>query len=154
MTDNRRANLARTIFTQYRDNFGLFWRIMIPIAIVAIALEVVVFFFSVTRVENYIDKTNHIDGKFRENAYTTVGNVNTISGVYPTISLPKKATAAEAPEPDVHWRILPIPYFTSTDSEGITWNWAINVQSFEYGPSNPSATDALSIISCCCADIA
>ena len=134
MTDNRRANLARTIFTQYRDNFGLFWRIMIPIAIVAIALEVVVFFFSVTRVENYIDKTNHIDGKFRENAYTTVGNVNTISGVYPTISLPKKATSAEAPEPDVHWRILPIPYFTSTDSEGITWHWGINVRSFDYGP--------------------
>ena len=134
MADNQRAKLARTIFTQYRDHWGLFWRIMLPVVIIAIALEVVVFFFSVTRVENYIDATNDIDEKFRENAYTTVGNVNTVSGVYPTISLPKKGTSAEASEPDVNWRILPIPYFTSTDSEGITWNWAINFRSFDYGP--------------------
>ena len=130
MAGDQRANLARTIFTQYRDHCGLFWRIMSPVVIIAIALEVVVFFFSVTRIEKYIDETNY----FRENAYTTVGNVNTIGGVYPTISLPKKATSAGSVEPDVNWRILPIPYFTSTDSEGITWNWGINVQSFDYGP--------------------
>lgn len=118
--------LARIIFTQYRDNFGLFWRIMLPVVIIAIALEVVVFFFGVTRSEKYIDE------KFRD--YTTVGNVNTISGVYPTISLPKKATSAGSVEPNVNWRILPIPYFTSTDSEGITWSWGINVQIFGYGP--------------------
>ena len=134
MATDRRANLARTVFTQYREHCGLFWRIMIPVAIIAIALEVVVFFLSVTRIERYIDETNHIDEKFRENAYTTVGNVNTISGVYPTISLPQKATAAGSVEPDVNWQMLPIPYFTSTDSEGITWHWRINVQSFDYGP--------------------
>ena len=134
MADNQRTNLMRPIFTLYQEHCGLFWRIMLPVAIIAIALEVVVFFFSVTRVEKYIDETNYIDKKFRANAYTTVGNVNTIRGVYPTISLPKKATSAEAPEPDVNWRILPIPYFTSTDSEGITWNWGINFQSFDYGP--------------------
>lgn len=134
MAENQRAKLVRTIFTQYRDHCGLFWRIMIPVVIIAIALEVVVFFYSVPRIEKYIDETNYIDEKFRENAYTTVGNVNTISGVYPTISLPKKATSAGSVEPDVNWRILPIPYFTSTDSEGITWHWGINVQSFDYGP--------------------
>jgi hypothetical protein len=128
MADDRSNKLAGTIFTQYRDNFGLFWRIMLPIAIIAIVLEVVVFFQGVTSVEKYIDDI------FRENVYTTVGNVNTISGVYPTISLPKKGTSAEASEPDVNWRILPIPYFTSTDSEGITWSWGINFQSFNYGP--------------------
>ena len=126
MADNRRANLARTIFTQYREHWGLFWRIMIPVVIIAIALEVVVFFHSVTRVEKYIDDT------FRENVYTTVGNVNTTNGIYPTISLPKKRVSAESSEPDVSWRILPIPYFTSTDSEGITWEWGINFRSFDY----------------------
>ncbi|RKU23012.1 hypothetical protein C6503_03295 [Candidatus Poribacteria bacterium] len=124
MADNRRANLARTIFTQYQDNFGLFWRIMLPIAIIAIVLEVVVFFQSVTRVEKYIDAT------FRENVYTTVGNVSTISGVYPTISLSKKDASAEY----VSWRILPIPYFTSTESDGITWLWGLNFRSFDDSP--------------------
>lgn len=124
MAENQRAKLARTIFTQYRDHCGLFWRIMLPIVIIAIALEVVVFFYSVTR----------IDEKFRENAYTTVGNVNTIGGVYPTLSLPKKDASVESSEPDVSWGILPIPYFTSTDSERITWNWGINFKSLDYGP--------------------
>ena len=134
MAENQRANLARTIFTQYRDHCGLFWRIMLPVVIIGIALEVVVFFSSVTRTEKYIDETNHIDEKFRENAYTTVGNVNTHNGVYPALSLPKKDASVESSEPDVNWGILPIPYFTSTDSEGITWNWGINVHSFGYGP--------------------
>lgn len=128
MADNPRAKLARTIFTQYRKHWGLFWRIMLPIAIIAIVLEVVVFFHNVTRVEKYID------GTFRENVYTTVGNVNTIRGVHPTISLPKNDASAEASEPDVSWGILPIPYFTSTARDGITWNWGINFRSFGEGP--------------------
>ena len=129
MADNQRSNLARTIFTQYRKHWGLFWRIMLPIAIIATVLEVVVFFQSATRVEKYIDAT------FRENTYTTVGNVNTTSGVHPTISLPKNDASAEASEPAVNWGILPIPYFTSTARDGsITWNWGINFRSFGEGP--------------------
>ena len=129
MADNQRANLARTIFTQYRKHWGLFWRIMLPIAIIATVLEVVVFFQSATRVEKYIDAT------FRENTYTTVGNVNTTIGVHPTISLPKNDASAEASEPAVNWGVLPIPYFTSTARDGsITWNWGINFRSFGEGP--------------------
>ena len=128
MAADQRSNLVRTIFTQYRDNFGLFWRIMLPIAIIAIVLEVVVFFQHVTSVEKYIDAT------FRENVYTTVGNVNTMSGIYPTVSLPKKDASAETSEPEVSWRILPIPYFTSTESGGITWLWGLNFRSFEDSP--------------------
>lgn len=125
MTDNRRPKLMRTIFTQYRDNFGLLWRIMFPIAIIAIVLEVVVSFQHVTHVEKYIDNT------FRENVYTTVSNVSTINGVYPTISLPKKDAATETSEPIVSWGIL---NFTSTESGGITWLWGINFRSFDYSP--------------------
>ena len=128
MADNQGANLARTVFTQYRDNFGLFWRIMLPVAIIATILEVVAFFYNVPRVEKYINDT------FRENVYTTVGNVNTINGVYPTISLPKKDASSERSEPDVSWGVLPIPYFTSTESGGITWLWGLNFRSFDYSP--------------------
>ena len=131
MADDRRNKLAGTIVTQYRDNFGLFWRIMLPIATIAIVLEVVVFFQGVTSVEKYIDDI------FREDVYTTVGSVNTNNGVYPTISLPKKDASAASSEPAVSWELLPIPYFTSTESNGITWitwSWGINFQSFNYGP--------------------
>ncbi|RKU27271.1 hypothetical protein C6499_12060 [Candidatus Poribacteria bacterium] len=128
MAGDRRTTLVRTIFTQYRDNFGLFWRIMLPIAMIAIVLEVVVFFHSVTRFEKYIDVT------FRENVYTAVGNVNTIRGVHPTLSLPKQDASAESSEPDVSWGILLIPYFTSTESDGITWLWGLNFLIFDYSP--------------------
>lgn len=128
MTNNRRTKLMRTIFTQYREHWGLFWRIMLPIAIIATVLEVVVFFHSVTRFEKYVDET------FRENVYTTVSEVSTINGVHPTISLPKKDASAETSEPIVSWGILLIPSFTSTDSEGITWHWGLNFRSFDYSP--------------------
>ncbi len=128
MADNQRSNLARTIFTQYRKHWGLFWRIMLPIAIIATVLEVVVFFQSATRVEKYID------GTFRENTYTTVGNVSTSNGIYPTLSLPKKSASTVPSAPDVSWQLLPIPYFTSTARDGITWNWGINFRSFGEGP--------------------
>lgn len=128
MANGQRNELAGTIFTLYRNHFGLFWRIMLPIAIIAIFWEVVLFFYSVPRLEK------SISDQFRGNVYTIVGNVNTTDGVYPTISLPKNVPPAEAPEPDVSWQLLPIPYFTSTDNEGITWKWGLNFRSFDYGP--------------------
>ena len=128
MANDRRRTLLRTIFTQYRDHCGLFWRIMIPVVIIAIALEVVLFFYNTTRFEKYVH------GTFRENVYTTVSNVNTTDGVYPTLSLPKSEASAEASEPDVNWQLLPIPYFTSTDNAGITWKWELNFRIFDYSP--------------------
>lgn len=128
MADARHTKLARTIFTQYRDHFGLFWRIMLPIAIVAIALEVVVFFNSVTRFEKYIDDT------FSENTYTTVGNVNTAIGIYPTISHTKRDVSATPSMPYVNSQLFPIPYYSATVSDGTTWQWELSFQILDSGP--------------------
>lgn len=128
MTDNRRTKLVSTIFTQYRNHWGLFWRIMIPVVIIAIALEIVVFFFSVTRSEKYID------GTFRENIYTTVGNVSTIIGVYPIMSPAKRDVSAAPSTPNINWQLFPIPYFSSTDSDGTTWQWGLNFRIFDDSP--------------------
>lgn len=128
MTNNHRTKLMRTILTQYREHWGLFWRIMLPIAIIATVLEVVVLFHSVTRFEKYVDET------FRENVYTTVSEVSTINGVHPTFSLPKKDASAETSEPIVSWGILQIESFTSTEGSGITWHWGLNFRSFDYSP--------------------
>ncbi len=126
MSDNRRFKLARTIFTQYRDNFGLFWRIMIPVAIVVIALNVVFFNFNVTRFKKSNSET------FSANGYTTVSSVSTLDGVYPELSLVQEKVPSDTSAPDVSWRLLPIPYLRSIDSEGWTWSWELNFQIFDY----------------------
>ena len=94
--------LARIIFTQYRDNFGLFWRIMIPIAIVAIALNV-------TRFKKSNSET------FSANGYTTVSSVSTIDGVYPKLSLIQEKVPSDTSVPDVSWRLLPKQYLSLRD---------------------------------------
>ena len=127
MAENQRAKLASTIFTQYRDHCGLFWRIMLPVVIIAIALEVALFFYSVTRVENYIDDI------FRE-VYTTSSNVNTISGVYPTMAPAKRDVPADASTPDLNLQVFSTLSFSSTDSDGTTWKWGLNFQTFDYSP--------------------
>ncbi len=124
MADN--AKLARTIFTQYRNNFGVFWRIMMPVAIVAIALNVVIFFYSITRLEKSNSET------FSANGYTAVSGVSTIDGVYPELSLLKERVPSDTSAPDRSWRLLPVPYFNSTDSEGRTWKWELDFQIFDY----------------------
>ena len=119
MPDPQRFKLARTVFRQYRDNFGLFWRIMAPVAVVAIALSVVYFFESVRQLEK------SISGTASANTYRVVSNVDTIAGVYPHLS-------SDASTSDVSWQLLPIPYFSSTDSEGATWRWELKFQIFDY----------------------
>ena len=126
MSDNRRFRLARTIFTQYRDNFGLFWRIMIPVAIVAIALNVVIFNYNVTRFEKSSSET------FSANSYTIVSRISTIGGVYPELSLLGEKAPLDTSTPDVSWQLLPVPYFSSIDSEKRAWKWELNFQIFDY----------------------
>lgn len=126
MAENQRAKLARTIFTQYRDHCGLFWRIMLPVVIIAIALEVVLFFSNLTRLEKYNSET------FSANGYTTVSSVSTIGGVYPELSLLKAKAPSDTSASDRSWQLLPVPYFSSTDSEGHTWKWELNFQIFYY----------------------
>lgn len=128
MAGDRGTTLLRTIFRLYRNHFGLFWRIMLPVAIIAIALEVVVFFSSVTRLEK------DIDGTVLENVYTTVGNVNTSSGIYPTMSPAKRDVSAAPLTPDINLQLFPIPSFSSTDSDGTTWQWGLNFRIFDDSP--------------------
>lgn len=112
--------LARIIFTQYRGNFGLFWRIMMPAAIVAIALNVVMFFYSITRLE-----------KSNSETFSTVSSVSTIGGVYPDLSLLKQKVPSDTSAPDISWQLLPVPYVSSTDSQRRTWKWELDFQIFD-----------------------
>ena len=122
MPDNQRTSLAGTIVTLYRNHGGLFWRIIMPVAIIAIILNIALFFYSVSRFEQDMnDSVNRPVG-------TVTANVNTISGIHPTLT----SAGADTKSAGVSWQFYLIPSFHSTDDKGITWRWELNFRSFEY----------------------
>ena len=38
----------------------------------------------------------------------------------------------QCPRPGVEWRLYPIPYFSTTDTEGITWKWELDFLGLNY----------------------
>ena len=122
MPDNQRTRLAGTIVKLYRNHGGLFWRIMMPVSIIAIILDIALFFFTISRFEQDMnDSLNRPVG-------TVTANVNTISGIHPTIT----SADAHTKSSGVSWQFYLIPSFHSTDDNGITWRWELNFRSFEY----------------------
>ena len=140
MTDDQHTNFVGTIFTLYRNNFGLFWRIMIPVAIIAILLDIGGFYRSVNITEKDFDD---------QPDYTATGNLNTLNGVSPTV-LPSKPdtsrmdedASADSPtnevtgttsSPNVNWQILPVPHVSATNNYGkSTWQWTLHFQIYDY----------------------
>ena len=117
MLDGQRTRLAGTIVTLYRNHGGLFWRIMMPVAIIAIILDIVLFFFTIPRFEQDIN-----------DSFTVTANVNTISGIHPTLT----NVGADTKSSGVSWQFYLIPSFHSTDDNGITWRWEPNFLSLNY----------------------
>ena len=55
MPDNQGTKLAGRVITLYRNHSGLFWRIVMPVAIIAIILDIAVFFYSIPQFEKDIN---------------------------------------------------------------------------------------------------
>ena len=127
MPNDQPTNLAGTIITLYRNHCGLFWRIMMPVAVIAIILEIALFFYNIPRFEKYLK------GLRTREVYTVTSNVNTVSGIHSTIADPPANLITDTrSSPGVAWRLYPIPYFSSTNTEGITWKWELNFRSLDY----------------------
>lgn len=126
-TDQHIKKLAEKIVELYRNHCGLFWRIMMPVAVIAIILEIAVYFYSIPRFEKDISNWHP------RNGYTVTSNVNTVSGIHLTIADTTENLSIDTrSSPGVDWRLYPIPYFSKTDSEGITWKWELNFRSLDY----------------------
>ena len=133
MADGQHAKLARTIFTQYRDNFGLFWRIMAPFAVITIALNIVIFIRGVSMLDNIV-------GDIPDNGGPKLtSSIGTVDGVHPTILYPETDTFGDRPIEVMitplyplgsHWRLFPLPHFSSTDDSGVTRFWHLNARIF------------------------
>ena len=112
--------LVRTIVKLYRTHWQLFWRIMIPVAIIAISLDIAQFFQLRELSEDHIGNTPS------RRVYTSTTNINTISGIEPTIANTNSTSR-------VDWGLSPLPHFGATDGEGTTWHWNIKFRSHESG---------------------
>ena len=127
MPEDQGASLAGTIGTLYRNHWWLFWRIMMPVAIIAIVLEIAMFFFTIPRFEKDINE-------WRTNQSNIVtSNINTVDGIHLTIADTRENLITDTmSRPGVEWRLYPIPYFRTTGTEGVTWKWGLNFRSLDY----------------------
>ena len=117
MPDNQGTKLAGRVVTLYRNHWGLFWRIVMPVAIIAIILDIAMFFYSVPQFGKNIKERGD------QNVEVVTANVNTISGIHPTA---KSAVMDTRSSSGVSWQFYLIPNFHSTDDRGVTWKWELN----------------------------
>ena len=106
---------------------------MLPIAIIAISLHIVQFFYIVTQSEEYVGNTPS------RQVYTVTftSNVNTWAGIEPEPTVadtPTNLSTNTSTAPRVSWALYPIPRFSSTNSEGVTWKWEPKFGSLDYTP--------------------
>ena len=123
MPDNQGTKLAGRVITLYRRHCGLFWRIVMPVAIIAIILDIAMFFYSIPQFGKNIKERGD------QNVEVVTANVNTISGIHPTA---KSAVMDTRSSSGVSWQFYLIPNFHSTDDRGVTWKWELNFRSLEY----------------------
>jgi len=126
MPNDQHTNLARTIVTLYRNHCGLFWRIMMPVAIIALILEIPLLFYTISRFEKDVSDWD-------PNIYAVTSNVNTVRGIHLTIrDTTENLITDTRPSRGVEWQLYPIPYFSKTDTKGITWKWELDFLGLNY----------------------
>ncbi|MYC77080.1 hypothetical protein F4X10_15050 [Candidatus Poribacteria bacterium] len=125
MPNDQPTNLAGTIVTLYRNHWGLFWRIMMPVVIIAIVLDIAMFFYLATGVEKDIKDWAH------RHAEAVTANVNTSSGIHPTFKF-KRENENTGSWSGMNWQFYLIPNFQSTDGKGGIWKWELDFLGLNY----------------------
>lgn len=123
MLDTQHTTLAGSVTALYRQHCGLLWRIIMPVVIIATLLDMAMFLRVAISLEEETLRRR------AENAQVVTANVNTRSGIHPTIRNPEAGPAVSS---DVSWRFYVIPEFISTDDKGVTWEWSLNFRTLEY----------------------
>lgn len=137
MANNRRSNFVAAIFMLYRNNFGLFWRIMIPVVIIAILLHIAMFFRSVNVIEKHFG--NQPD-------HTATANLNTFNGINPSTPIPdnlfrtfedtskdlsSNGVKGTRSSPFVSWQFFPVLNVSTMDGK-TAWQWTLHFQIYDY----------------------
>lgn len=139
-----RQNILSTVFISYRENFALFWRIMLPVAFIAILLDISDHYRSISLLNEHIEQpslpianseSHNLSPDLqvstpRELGLSAMGSLNTINGIEPNYPVPK----IESTTPTIHWRILPIPMIYEYHSDRIQWTWGLRFKIYDYTP--------------------
>ena len=125
MSNDQSTHLVGTIVTLYRTHCGLFWRIMMPVVIIAIVLEIAMFSYLVTALEK--DSKN----RYHKDVEAVTANVNTIDGIHPTFKF-KRAVENTGSWSSMSWQFYLIPNFQSSDGKGRTWKWELDFLGLNY----------------------
>ena len=162
MENFKRTKLPSLIFSLYKNNIGLFLRIMLPVAIIAIILDISVYYRTVGDFKQYINSRNEVTGNHNTPSQTELRNpvrlkisppvfLNT-SGrgtLFPTSQFTADMfqdlepwtpgmSIREMTEftnlPKVSWRLFPIPSISLRHQLIHTWNWSLNFRTYEYTP--------------------
>ena len=171
MTESLRT--LRTVFSVYRSYCGLFWRIMLPVAIIAIPAYLAMSLWSTRASTNKIDEITEFDTQFTSGVSTNWGTSFQLlvpkSEAFDFARLkwePNIGSSEGAPE-EPHtdemvsvifppgqrvWMLFPIPVISLTDDEGITtWMWRLSFDQPAASPRNPMTLLLLTLCPLCLA---
>ena len=139
--------LMATVFECYRKNFLLFWRIMIPIAGVALVLSIALrLWIDSSYIPKLKDRMIKERIDFDTVSHKITSSASTDWGITFVTLLPKIDTPADSsenvlinpvhPPGERRWLLFP-PIFVTTNNEGITWKWRLSFKSLSYGYMDP-----------------
>lgn len=147
--------LTSLILSLYKGNIGLFLRIMLPVAIIAIILNISLYYYQVSRIEKInpellrnqvnspsLSETNNIDPQ--ENSVSV--RINTNGGITPFPYEFYKLLSSTRPQypwnpneigttdrTPLIWQILPYPMIGYMD-DLVTWAWSLSFLIIAYNP--------------------
>ena len=113
------TGIARTIVSTYRSQFGLLWRIMLPVVFLASCVDIALFFRNTDELVGAIDESARMQIEWR---------VNTLDGIDNTINL----DTMDMPhlESGLERRFGFLPAVTSTRDDGSVWTWSLDLRNF------------------------
>lgn len=113
------TGIARTIVSTYRSQFGLLWRIMLPVVFLASCVDIALFFRNTDELVGAIDESARMQIEWL---------VNTLDGIDNTINL----DTMDMPhlESGLERRFGFLPAVTSTRDDGSAWTWSLDLRNF------------------------
>lgn len=156
MENPKRTKLPSLILSLYKNNIGLFLRIMLPIAIIAIILYISLYYYQVSTIEkinpelqrNQVSNPSQSEENNLDQQENSVSvRVSTNGGISPfpnaiyrlllssnELQHPWNPNEIEATDQTpLVWQILPYPMIGNMN-DSVVWAWSIPFKSIEYTP--------------------
>ncbi len=133
--------LLTTVYGCYRDNFWLFWRIMLPVAVVAILLDISGHYRSISLINEHLDVSRDMESNNQDSDSqvlspsvfedSVAGNLNTFNGIFATRHFTQEYDIPKG----AHFHFLPLPTIITYNSDEVLWSWSLNFRIYyDYTP--------------------